>query len=44
MTNGKAICSGDNWSYCIPYKNNEHLRGKANDCDDFYKWWKLSKD
>jgi hypothetical protein len=44
MGDSKAICSGDNWSYCIPYKNNEHLRGKANDCDDFYKWWKLSKD
>lgn len=44
MTAGKAICSGDNWSYCIPYKNNEHLRGKSDDCDDFYKWWKLGKD
>lgn len=44
MGDSKAICSGDNWSYCIPYENNEHLRGKANDCDDFYKWWKLSKD
>lgn len=44
MGDTKAICSGDNWSYCIPYKNNEHLRGKANDCDDFYKWWKLGKD
>lgn len=39
MGDSKAICSGDNWSYCIPYENNEHLRGKANDCDDFYKWW-----
>ncbi len=44
MGDSKAICSGDNWSYCIPYKNNEHLRGTANDCDDFYKWWKISKD
>lgn len=44
MGDSKAVCSGDNWSYCIPYENNEHLRGKANDCDDFYKWWKLSKD
>lgn len=44
MGDSKAVCSGDNWSYCIPYENNEYLRGKANDCDDFYKWWKLSKD
>ena len=39
MGNDKAICSGDNWPHCIPYENNEHLRGTANDCDDFYKWW-----
>ncbi len=39
MGSDKAICSGDNWPYCIPYENNEHLRGTMNDCDDFYKWW-----
>lgn len=39
MSDNKAICSGDNWSCCIPYENNEHLRGKSDDCDDFYKWW-----
>ena len=39
MSDNKAICSGDNWSYCIPYKLNEHLRGTSDDCDDFYKWW-----
>lgn len=39
MINGMAMCSSDNWPYCIPYKLNEHLRGTANDCDDFYKWW-----
>lgn len=39
MNDNKAICSGDNWSYCIPYKNNEHLRGTSDDCDNFYKWW-----
>ena len=39
MSNDAAICSGDNWPYCIPYKLNEHLRGTANDCDEFYKWW-----
>jgi hypothetical protein len=39
MINGIAMCSSDNWPYCIPYKGNEHLRGKTDDCDDFYKWW-----
>ena len=39
MINGMAMCSSDNWPYCIPYKGNEHLRGKTDDCDGFYKWW-----
>ena len=39
MINGMAMCSSDNWPYCIPYKGNEHLRGKTDDCKDFYKWW-----
>lgn len=39
MINGIAMCSSDNWPYCIPYENNEHLRGKTDDCDDFYQWW-----
>ena len=26
--------------YCIPYEGNEHLRGKTDDCDEFYKTWK----
>jgi hypothetical protein len=39
MYGNKAICSSDNWPYCIPYKNNEHLRGKSDDCDEFYQWW-----
>ena len=39
MINGMAMCSCDNWPYCIPYENNEHLRGKTDDCKDFYKWW-----
>ena len=39
MINGMAVCSSDNWPYCIPYKLNEHLRGKTDDCKDFYKWW-----
>lgn len=40
MINGMAMCSSDNWPYCIPYKFNEHLRGKTDDCDGFYQWWK----
>ena len=24
---------------CIPYKGNEHLLGKTDDCDEFYKTW-----
>lgn len=24
---------------CIPYKNNEHLLGTTNECDEFYKTW-----
>ena len=24
---------------CIPYKGNEYLSGKTNNCDDFYKTW-----
>lgn len=30
---------GTYWKYCIPYEGNEHLRGKADDCDSFYKNW-----
>lgn len=24
---------------CIPFEGNEHLRGKRDDCDEFYKTW-----
>lgn len=34
------FASGACFKQCIPYKGNEHLRGTANDCDDFYKTWK----
>ena len=33
-------CIGDAFAQCIPFKNNEHLLGTNNDCDDFYKNWK----
>ena len=28
------------WVYCIPYEGNEHLCGKIDDCDEYYKTWK----
>jgi hypothetical protein len=27
------------WVYCIPYEGNEHLCGKTDDCDEYYKTW-----
>lgn len=27
------------YKQCIPYEGNEHLLGKADDCDNFYKTW-----
>lgn len=30
---------GVDWKYCIPYEGNEHLLGKTDDCDDFFKIW-----
>lgn len=32
-------CCGNTYSQCIPYEGNEHLLGKTDDCDDFYKTW-----
>lgn len=34
-----AVVGGISFAYCIPYEGNEHLRGKAEDCDSFYKTW-----
>lgn len=33
------VLGGTCWSQCIPYERNEHLRGKTDDCDEFYKTW-----
>lgn len=33
------VLGGTYWKYCIPYEGNEHLRGKVDDCDSFYKNW-----
>ena len=30
---------GEIWKCCIPYEGNEHLLGKKEDCDEFYKNW-----
>ena len=29
--------SGKSYPYCIPYEGNQHLLGKVDDCDEFYK-------
>lgn len=34
------VVGGSCWKYCIPYEGNEHLLGKKDDCDEFYKTWK----
>ena len=34
------VVGGQCYEYCIPYKGNEHLIGKKDDCDEFYKIWK----
>lgn len=33
------VCIVHTTNQCIPYKNNEHLLGTSNDCDEFYKTW-----
>jgi hypothetical protein len=33
------ILGNVHWVYCIPYEGNEHLCGKKNDCDEYYKTW-----
>lgn len=35
-----GVVGGSCWKYCIPYEGNEHLRGKTEDCEEFYKTWK----
>lgn len=38
---GWFLCNGHiGFRQCIPYKENEHLLGTTNDCDEFYKTWK----
>lgn len=33
------IAGSVNWVQCIPYEGNEHLLGKCDDCDEYYKNW-----
>lgn len=37
------VCIGgdgiNDFKQCIPYEGNEHLLGKTDECDDFYKTW-----
>lgn len=33
------MCVGHYTNQCIPFEGNEHLLGKTDDCDDFYKTW-----
>ena len=32
-------CCGTSFNQCIPYEGNEHLLGKTDDCDEYYKTW-----
>lgn len=33
------VTTGCRYRQCIPYEGNEHLLGKTDDCQDFYKTW-----
>ena len=33
------VLGGNGFLTCIPYEGNEHLRGKTDDCDNYYKTW-----
>ena len=32
-------CACGAWGQCIPFEGNQHLLGKQDDCNDFYKTW-----
>lgn len=32
-------CCGTSYGQCIPYEGNEHLLGKKDDCDEYFKNW-----
>jgi hypothetical protein len=33
------VLGGICWIQCIPYEGNEHLSGKTDACDEYYKTW-----
>lgn len=33
------VLGGICWRYCIPCEGNEHLLGKTDDCEEYYKIW-----
>lgn len=33
------VCTGGCFNQCIPFKGNEYLRGKTDDCSPFFKTW-----
>jgi hypothetical protein len=35
----RYFTSNGSYKECIPYEGNEHLLGKTDDCDEFYKTW-----
>ena len=34
------VTTKGSYSQCIPYEGNEHLLGKTDDCDEYFKTWK----
>jgi hypothetical protein len=39
LSGAYVVVGGNVYDYLIPYENNEHLRGKVNDCKEYYKTW-----
>ncbi len=41
LLDGKHFkCLDVSYTQCIPYEGNEHLLGKTDDCDEYFKTWK----
>ena len=39
-SNCRYLTTNGCYKYCIPYEGNEHLLGKTDDCDEYFKTWK----
>ena len=35
-----VVTGGNTFEQCIPYEGNEHLLGKTDNCDEYFKTWK----